>query len=96
MIPSKDPVFQQLAIHHERMVGGELMAKDEGGYQISHHLSVSAMHIWGVVFQAETNTVRKCDRSSDKMIAGVMRECNEKAYNDDNTVSNERMEEQWR
>ena len=26
------------------------------------------------------------------MIAGVMRECNEKEYNDDNTVSNERIE----
>lgn len=30
------------------------------------------------------------------MIAGVMRECNEKEYNDDNTVSNERTEEQWK
>lgn len=39
--------------------------------------------------------VQKCDCSSDKMIAGVMRKCNEKKYNDDNTVSNERIEEQW-
>lgn len=40
VIPSKDPVFHPLAIHNEKMVGGELMATDEGGYEISHHLSV--------------------------------------------------------
>lgn len=54
------------------------------------------MQIWGVLFQAETWSIWKCDRSSDKMIAGVMRECNEKQYNNDNTVSNERVKEQWK
>lgn len=29
-IPSEDPAFYILAIHHENMVGGELTATDEG------------------------------------------------------------------
>lgn len=40
VIPSEDPVFHLPAIRHEEMVGGELMATDEGGYQISHRLPV--------------------------------------------------------
>lgn len=40
VIPSEDPASHLLAIHHEKMVGGELVATDEGGYQISHHLPV--------------------------------------------------------
>lgn len=45
-IPSEDPAIHLLAIHHYKMVGGELMATDERGYQISHHLHVKkTMHI---------------------------------------------------
>lgn len=39
VIPT-EAVFHILANHYEKMVGGELMATDEGGYEISRHLSV--------------------------------------------------------
>ncbi|TNN36372.1 hypothetical protein EYF80_053456 [Liparis tanakae] len=34
--PNSDPTPLPPPIHHERMVGGELVAADEGGYEISH------------------------------------------------------------
>lgn len=40
-----------------------------------------------------SSDVQRCDRLSDRVIAGVMAEFNKKEHNEDNTVSNQRTEE---
>lgn len=68
---------------------GEIRLVTTSLCKAEHHANMMSL----TVLQTETYTEIECDCSSDKMIAGVMRGRNEKDYNDNNTVSNERIEE---